>query len=64
MNHGYHSSVILQGLGFLNKILQRFKYSKNSFIAGAHPGSYPMGTSGSSSGSRAAGTWSWSLTWI
>jgi hypothetical protein len=30
----------------------------------AHPASYPMGTSGSIPGSKAAGEWSWSLTSI
>jgi len=32
--------------------------------SGAHPASYPMGTGGSSLGSKAAGAWSWPLTSI
>jgi len=32
--------------------------------SGAHPASYPMGTGGSFSEGKAAGTWSWPLTFI
>jgi hypothetical protein len=32
--------------------------------AGAHPASYPMGTRVSFPGGKAAGAWSWPLTYI
>jgi hypothetical protein len=32
--------------------------------SGAHPASYPMGTRGSFPGGKAAGAWSWPLTFI
>jgi len=32
--------------------------------SGAHPASYPMGTEGSFAGDKAAGVWSWSVTYI
>jgi hypothetical protein len=32
--------------------------------SGAHPTSYPMGTRGSFTGGKAAGAWSWPLTFI
>jgi hypothetical protein len=32
--------------------------------SGAHPASYPMGTRGTSTGSKVAGAWSWPLTSI
>jgi hypothetical protein len=57
----YDRMIAIRILATAGNFSLRYRVQTGS---GAHPASYPMGTRGSFRGGKAAGAWSWPLTFI